>query len=180
MEHTEVLSTSETNILRLIFEEKENEILNEGNKPPPPRAKKSAMKFTSIGNSFKHQLNDLMKKLHGTEPHFVRCVKPNQASVPSTFENANILQQLRCGGVLEAVRISCAGYPSRKPIELFLTRFGLLAPDEAAKFFTPGKEREALEGILNVANLQEWQIGKTKVFLRSGQMAVLDLSLIHI
>ena len=174
LEHTEVLSTSETNILRLIFEEKENEILNEGNKPPPPRAKKSAMKFTSIGNSFKHQLNDLMKKLHGTEPHFVRCVKPNQASVPSTFENANILQQLRCGGVLEAVRISCAGYPSRKPIELFLTRFGLLAPDEAAKFFTPGKEREALEGILNVANLQEWQIGKTKVFLRSGQMAVLD------
>ena len=54
LEHTEVLSTSETNILRLIFEEKENEILNEGNKPPPPRAKKSAMKFTSIGNSFKH------------------------------------------------------------------------------------------------------------------------------
>ena len=75
---------------------------------------------------------------------------------------------------MEAVRISCAGYPSRKPIELFLTRFGLLAPDEAAKFFTPGKEREALEGILNVASLKEWQIGKTKVFLRSGQMAVLD------
>ena len=175
LEHTEVLSTSETNILRLIFEEKENEILDEGNKqPPPPRTKKSAMKFTSIGSSFKHQLNELMKKLHGTEPHFVRCVKPNQKSVPSTFENANILQQLRCGGVLEAVRISCAGYPSRKPIELFLTRFGLLAPDEAAKFFTPGKEREALEGILNVANLKEWQIGKTKVFLRSGQMAVLD------
>ena len=161
--------------MRLIFEEKENEILDEGNKkPPPPRTKKSAMKFTSIGSSFKHQLNELMKKLHGTEPHFVRCVKPNQKSVPSTFENANILQQLRCGGVLEAVRISCAGYPSRKPIELFLTRFGLLAPDEAAKFFTPGKEREALEGILNVANLKEWQIGKTKVFLRSGQMAVLD------
>jgi len=173
-EHTDVLSTSETDILRVIFEEKENEILSEGSKPPPPRAKKSAMKFTSIGNSFKHQLNELMKKLHSTEPHFVRCVKPNQASVPCTFENANILQQLRCGGVLEAVRISCAGYPSRKPIELILTRFGLLAPDEAAKFFTPGREREALEGILKVANLKEWQIGKTKVFLRSGQMAVLD------
>jgi myosin-5 len=41
-------------------------------------------------------------------------MKPNNANRPMLFENANVLHQLRCGGVLEAVRISCAGYPSRK------------------------------------------------------------------
>ena len=76
--------------------------------------------------------------------------------------------------MLEAIRISCAGYPSRKPIEIFLARFGLLAPQAAALYFE-GREREALEGILQAANVDGWQIGKTQVFLRSGQMAVLDV-----
>ena len=64
------------------------------------------------------------------------------------------------------MRISCAGYPSRKPIELFLTRFGLLAPDEAAKFFTPVKS-EGFRRYFERCQFKEWQIGKTKVFLRS-------------
>ena len=34
------------------------------------------------------------------------------------FENGNVLQQLRCGGVLEAVRISCAGFPTKMPYEV--------------------------------------------------------------
>lgn len=32
-------------------------------------------------------------------------------------------------GVMEAIRISCAGYPTRKPFDEFVDRFGLLAPD---------------------------------------------------
>lgn len=78
---------------------------------------------------FKGQLAELMTKLNTTEPHYVRCIKPNSANKPSLFEMSNVLHQLRCGGVLEAIRISCAGYPSRKPIEEFFDRFGLLSPD---------------------------------------------------
>lgn len=32
-------------------------------------------------------------------------------------------------GVLEAIRISCAGYPTRKTFYEFLLRFGVLAPE---------------------------------------------------
>lgn len=32
-------------------------------------------------------------------------------------------------GVMEAIRISCAGYPTRKPFDEFVDRFGLLAPE---------------------------------------------------
>ena len=41
-------------------------------------------------------------KLNQTAPHYIRCIKPNGANRPMLFENANVLHQLRCGGVLEA------------------------------------------------------------------------------
>lgn len=113
------------------------------------------------------QLQQLMETLNATEPHYIRCVKPNNLLKPAIFENQNIMQQLRCGvsyfdtsiyykmfgllflcirsiwfqgclfighnllvqGVLEAIRISCAGYPTRRPFFEFLNRFGLLAPE---------------------------------------------------
>jgi hypothetical protein len=46
-----------------------------------------------------------------------------------SFENANALHQLRCGGVLEAVRISCAGFPSKRPFPDFVEHFWPLAPE---------------------------------------------------
>jgi len=102
-----------------------------------------------------------METLNTTEPHYIRCVKPNTVLQPGIFENFNVLNQLRCGvslifqivseirdysvnlrkfpsitfasqifqGVLEAIRISCAGYPTKRTFEEFLDRFGMLAPD---------------------------------------------------
>lgn len=32
-------------------------------------------------------------------------------------------------GVMEAIRISCAGYPTRRTFYEFIDRFGILAPD---------------------------------------------------
>ncbi|GKD87902.1 myosin-11-like protein isoform X1 [Tanacetum coccineum] len=97
----------------------------------PPIAEESpkSSKFSSIGSRFKLQLQQLMETLSATEPHYIRCVKPNNQLKPAIFENVNILQQLRCGGVLEAIRISCAGYPTRRPFFEFVNRFGLLAPE---------------------------------------------------
>lgn len=43
------------------------------------------------------QLQQLMETLNATEPHYVRCVKPNNLLKPAIFENQNIMQQLRCG-----------------------------------------------------------------------------------
>ncbi|EFJ10011.1 hypothetical protein SELMODRAFT_184226 [Selaginella moellendorffii] len=132
---------------------------------------KSSYKFSSIGTGFKHQLQQLMETLSTTQPHYIRCVKPNSLNKPGMFEKSNVLQQLRCGGVLEAVRISCAGYPTRRPFDQFLDRFGFLAPE-----FLDGRydERKATEKLLQKLNLDSYQIGKTKVFLRAGQMAELD------
>lgn len=32
-------------------------------------------------------------------------------------------------GVLEAIRISCAGYPTKRTFDEFIDRFGMLVPD---------------------------------------------------
>ena len=170
MEHQKLLGDSGCVLLEGIFEVSEVESTGDG-----PRQSKSAMKFSSIGAGFKLQLSELMQKLSETEPHYIRCIKPNGRNVPSAFEDANVLHQLRCGGVLEAVRISCAGYPSRKPVDEFLDRFGLLAKDKEA-LFKPGEEFNVARQILKDSNLETtWQIGTTKVFLRAGQMASLDM-----
>ncbi|KAL6965709.1 hypothetical protein U1Q18_036764 [Sarracenia purpurea var. burkii] len=68
-----------------------------------------------------------METLNSTEPHYIRCVKPNSLNQPHKFENPSVLHQLRCGGVLEAVRISLAGYPTRRTYPEFVDRFGLVA-----------------------------------------------------
>ncbi|KAK2412429.1 Myosin family protein with Dil domain-containing protein [Trifolium repens] len=139
--------------------------------PPSPEESSKSSKFSSIGSRFKLQLQSLMETLSSTEPHYIRCVKPNNVLKPAIFENVNIIQQLRCGGVLEAIRISCAGYPTRRTFYEFLNRFGVLAPEVLDGNYD---DKVACQKILGKMGMKGYQIGKTKVFLRAGQMAELD------
>ncbi|XP_049407096.1 myosin-6-like isoform X4 [Solanum stenotomum] len=139
--------------------------------PPLPEDSSKHTKFSSIGARFKQQLQSLLETLNATEPHYVRCVKPNNLLKPEIFENQNVLQQLRCGGVLEAIRISCAGFPTRKPFDEFLSRFKVLAPEVLNGRID---EVAACGRLLEKSGLKGYQVGKTKVFLRAGQMAELD------
>ncbi|KAK9155072.1 hypothetical protein Sjap_002552 [Stephania japonica] len=144
--------------------------------PPLPEETSKQSKFSSIGTRFKQQLQSLMETLSTTEPHYIRCVKPNTVLKPGFFENFNVLNQLRCGGVLEAIRISCAGYPTKRTFDEFLDRFGMLAPD----VLDGSDEKSACAAICDRMGLKGYQIGKNKVFLRAGQMAELDARRIEI
>ncbi|KAG8389237.1 hypothetical protein BUALT_Bualt02G0208000 [Buddleja alternifolia] len=161
-EHQDLLNSSKCSFVAGLF-------------PPLPeetnKSSNKSSKFSSIGSRFKVQLQQLMETLNSTEPHYIRCVKPNNQLKPAIFENVNIMQQLRCGGVLEAIRISCAGYPTRKTFYEFLNRFGLLAPEVLEG---NSDEKVACIKILEKMGLTGAQTGKTKVFLRAGQMADLD------
>ncbi|XP_030953019.1 myosin-17-like isoform X1 [Quercus lobata] len=157
-EHQDLLTASKCSFVAGLF-------------PPLPEESSKSSKFSSIGSRFKLQLQSLMETLSTTEPHYIRCVKPNNVLKPAIFENLNVIQQLRCGGVLEAIRISCAGYPTRRTFYEFLHRFGVLAPEVLEGNYD---EQVACQMILDKKGLKGYQIGKTKVFLRAGQMAELD------
>ncbi|KMS98094.1 hypothetical protein BVRB_4g095730 [Beta vulgaris subsp. vulgaris] len=161
-EHQDLVTSSKCSFVAGLFPPVVEETTKSSNK---------SSKFSSIGSRFKLQLQQLMEILSSTEPHYVRCIKPNNHLKPAIFENVNILQQLRCGGVLEAIRISCAGYPTRRLFFEFLNRFGLLAPEVLEGNYD---EKVACQNILDKKGLKGYQIGKTKVFLRAGQMAELD------
>ncbi|KAJ8616955.1 hypothetical protein MRB53_013141 [Persea americana] len=157
-EHQALLSASECSFVSGLF-------------PPLAEESSKSSKFSSIGSRFKQQLQALLETLSATEPHYIRCVKPNNLLKPSIFENTNVLQQLRCGGVMEAIRISCAGYPTRRSFYEFINRFGILCPNVLDGSCD---EATASKRLLEKVDLKGYQIGKTKVFLRAGQMAELD------
>ncbi|XP_039812355.1 myosin-11-like isoform X7 [Panicum virgatum] len=156
-EHQELLNASKCPFVSGLF--------------PPATEENTKSSKSSIATRFKMQLHELMETLSSTEPHYIRCIKPNSVLKPAIFENTNVLQQLRCSGVLEAIRISCAGYPTRKLFHDFLHRFRVLAPEILKE---KNDEKVACQKILDKIGLQGYQIGRTKVFLRAGQMAELD------
>jgi len=69
------------------------------------------------------QLFQLMQRLESTTPHFIRCIKPNNLQSPGSYEQGLVLQQLRCCGVLEVVRISRSGFPTRMSHQKFAKRY---------------------------------------------------------
>lgn len=66
---------------------------------------------------------------------------------------------------------ACAGFPSRRLYEDFVEHFWHLAPDLLKlDLEDPGIARRIIEKHLT----DGFQYGRTKVFLKGGQMAVLD------
>ncbi|CAL4902054.1 unnamed protein product [Urochloa decumbens] len=143
VEHQELLNASKCSFVSGLFPS----VLEENTK-----ASKS-----SIATRFKWQLQELMETLSSTEPHYIRCIKPNNNLKPTTFENINVLQQLRCSGVLEAIRISCAGYPTRKIFHDFLSRFRILAPEV---FLERDNEKITCQKILDKIGLHGYQAAR--------------------
>ena len=75
------------------------------------------------------QLYKLMQQLEDTTPHFIRCIKPNSKQLPGVYDNDLVMQQLRCCGVLEVVRIARCGYPNRITHQEFAQRYMILLVD---------------------------------------------------
>ena len=82
----------------------------------------------TVGQQFKEQLSNLIESVSKTDPHYIRCLKPNDAAKPKMLTRKRLTEQLRYGGVLEAVRVARAGYPVRLTHESFFQRYRMLLP----------------------------------------------------
>lgn len=69
--------------------------------------------FATVSSSYKEQLNNLMTTLRSTQPHFVRCIIPNECKQPGVIDSHLVMHQLTCNGVLEGIRICRKGFPNR-------------------------------------------------------------------
>jgi len=127
----------------------------------------------TLGSIFKRSLIELMQTIQSTDVHYIRCIKPNQAKQAFIFEPMMVLSQLRACGVLETIRISCAGYPTRWTFQEFVDRYFLLLKSDEWN----SKDYKALtEKIVasTITNPDKYQFGITKVFFRTGMLAYLE------
>jgi len=140
---------------------------------PTRRANSTESQKLSVATKFKGQLYNLMQRLETTEPHFIRCIKPNTKQLPNVYDQELVLQQLRCCGVLEVVRISRSGYPTRHSHHDFAKRYGFLLPKSHISQEDPLSICVAILHQFGIPS-EMYQVGITKLFFRAGQIGMLE------
>ncbi|ORY37287.1 hypothetical protein BCR33DRAFT_683196 [Rhizoclosmatium globosum] len=134
--------------------------------------RKSTMKVPTLGSMFKNSLQGLMATIRETEGHYIRCIKPNMAKAAFEFDGAMVLSQLKACGVLETIKISNAGYPNKLEYSEFASRYFILVP---SAFWNLPKKDLCIKIVTTILNdTTKFQFGKTKVFLKSGQIAFFE------
>ncbi|XP_077174241.1 unconventional myosin-Va isoform X5 [Paroedura picta] len=126
----------------------------------------------TVGHQFRNSLQLLMETLNATTPHYVRCIKPNDFKFPFMFDEKRTVQQLRACGVLETIRISAAGFPSRWTYQEFFSRYRVLMKQRDVLSDRKQTCKNVLEKL--ILDKDKYQFGKTKIFFRAGQVAYLE------
>merc|ERR1712083_748137 len=128
----------------------------------------------TVSSFYKSQLDDLMKTLYKTEPHFIRCVVPNTHKIPGGVEPGLVMHQYQCNGVLAGIAICRKGFPNKMLYPEFKARYNILA----AKLVAKAKNDKAAAGaVLDIAvklDKEKFRLGHTKVFFRAGILGYME------
>ncbi|XP_012534065.1 myosin heavy chain, muscle isoform X26 [Monomorium pharaonis] len=129
--------------------------------------------FSTVSSSYREQLNNLMTTLRATQPHFVRCIIPNELKQPGVIDSHLVMHQLTCNGVLEGIRICRKGFPNRMVYPDFKLRYKILCANAVPE---PCEPQKATQIILDAINLEsdQYRMGRTKVFFRAGVLGQME------
>lgn len=183
-EHMEILRNSSNEFVKEILDTaavvREKDSASISSKPvaaPGRRIGVAVNRKPTLGGIFKSSLIELMNTINSTDVHYIRCIKPNEAKESWKFQGPMVLSQLRACGVLETVRISTAGYPTRWTYEEFAIRYYMLC--HSSQWTSEIKEmcHAILQKALGDGTQQKqdkYQLGLTKIFFRAGMLAFLE------
>ncbi|XP_029355258.1 unconventional myosin-Vb [Echeneis naucrates] len=166
-----ILKASQSELVAELFQQQENVSAVANGSVRSGKRSTREHKLT-VGFQFRQSLQMLMDTLNSTTPHYVRCIKPNDLKEPFMFDPKRTVQQLRACGVLETIRISAAGYPSRWTYEEFFSRYHLLLQGFRSEEQAQVSCRRTLPDL--IPDPDQYCFGKTKVFFRAGQVALLE------
>jgi myosin-1 len=130
----------------------------------------SGKKPTTAGFKIKQSSLELVAALKKSTPHYIRCMKPNDNKSAKEFDTKRMLHQVKYLGLLENIRVRRAGYAYRQVFDKFVERFAILSKKTWPEPWK-GDSRSGAEALLKDLGIdtKEWQMGKTKVFLRSPE-----------
>uniref|UniRef100_A0A7N6FEY6 Myosin, heavy chain 11b, smooth muscle n=1 Tax=Anabas testudineus TaxID=64144 RepID=A0A7N6FEY6_ANATE len=146
--------------------------MSESSVPTSTKSKKGM--FRTVGQLYKESLGKLMTTLHNTQPNFVRCIIPNHEKRAGKMDSNLVLEQLRCNGVLEGIRICRQGFPNRIVFQEFRQRYEILAASAIPKGFMDGKQACCLMVKHLDLDPNLYRIGQSKMFFRTGVLAQLE------
>lgn len=167
----EIMASSSVGFISDLFEE-----------PPKKSVSLKPEVLKSISGQFLEQLEELVKSLNSSACSYIRCIKPNETMSCKVFDSELVCKQLRCAGMLEAIRIRRCGFPIRRPFDSFLNNYKLLFLQFNAKYSSP---RQAIEQFIEILDKKtivraadkHLQLGKTRVFMKEHVKNRLDAML---
>merc|ERR1719466_649039 len=127
----------------------------------------------TVSSVYLVSLGELMTTLYSCEPHFVRCLVPNNHKKPGEVEPPLIMHQLTCNGVLEGIRICMRGFPNRMLYPDFKMRYSCLGQ---AEIVSSSDNKTATYALMdkNSFGRERYRLGHTLVFFRAGALAFLE------
>ncbi|XP_070600986.1 myosin-7B-like [Erythrolamprus reginae] len=170
-----VFQKSQNKLLNSLYESYVSSSMDEPHKTGVKEKRKKAASFQTVSSMHKENLNKLMTNLRATQPHFVRCIIPNETKTPGAMDPFLVMHQLRCNGVLEGIRICRKGFPNRILYADFKQRYRILNPAAIPddKFVDSRKATEKLLLSLDIDHTQ-YKFGHTKVFFKAGLLGLLE------
>uniref|UniRef100_A0AAZ3SFF2 Myosin motor domain-containing protein n=1 Tax=Oncorhynchus tshawytscha TaxID=74940 RepID=A0AAZ3SFF2_ONCTS len=93
-----------------LLQKSENPLLHQlfADRDPVGQGTRGLRQVVTVVSKFKNSLENLMKILHSTTPHYTRCIKPNTDCRPLTFKKEEVIMQLEACGIVETIHISAA------------------------------------------------------------------------
>ncbi|KAK1936386.1 myosin B [Babesia divergens] len=134
------------------------------------------MKGKFMGSKFHSSIGALMKTLHMTESHFIRCIKTNQQKKPRLYETRNVYGQLISLSIVEAIQTIHRGYAYRATFEKFIKDNEFLSSCIATGSTADTDLRNSIQAILQNLCIPagDYQVGKKKVFLKKNGWMLLE------
>ncbi|CAL8120285.1 unnamed protein product [Orchesella dallaii] len=123
----------------------------------------------TAATQFKNSLAQLMEILMSKEPSYIRCIKPNDFKKSGVFDLEIVGHQVKYLGLMENLRVRRAGFAYRRKYDTFLDRYKSLCPQTWPHFQGPADK--GVELLMKHLGYHEddYQLGKTKIFIRHAQ-----------
>lgn len=137
----------------------------------------------TLSSDFQTKLDNLLKTLMHSKPHFVLCLKSNDRGEMDQFDGDVIIRQLRSLQVLETIHLMAGGIPHRMRYKSFNNRYKIFFGH--TKPYQLDTQQDQCKAILNsfLKAMDEsklpyvstqWMYGKKHIFFSEGTRQQLE------
>jgi len=161
----QVCLSSDSQVMRTMFQNGVTEFAEDIQDTKNKLAKNKKRPVTA-GIQFKNSMANLLKSLYACQPHYVRCIKPNDQKKALSYDPKKVSEQAQYLGLLENLRVRRAGYCYRQLYEKWIKRYYMVSKSTFPKY---SDAFQAVKTVLSEQGLTEGEVqyGKTKIFIRT-------------